>query len=236
MVFVYGVFLYFMFPFILLVVKKYKNVRTAYIVIFITFVLQFVLAWCSYIVQTRIVENDKFIHWFTYIFPITRLEDFVIGCNLGYIFRKRGGDRHKYEHERAIFTLLEAFSLLLLLLSWLFYLYIIYYPALENARIGKENYWGYSTLWTVPSGMIVLFFAYNKGHISKLLSNYAIVFLGDLSAYCFLLHHLVISYIGLFEQKSYGTTFNSFNIGICLLITILLSIAWRSLTTFIHNC
>lgn len=81
-----SMFLYCCFPWILSRIRRYNGVKSAIDSIFICSGLMLAASvFASY--SGAVSARDYFSrHWMTYIFPPYRLLDFVIGCNLGYIF------------------------------------------------------------------------------------------------------------------------------------------------------
>ena len=81
-------FLYFMFPVILKRIKGFKQKWSAIAGIAWILMLQVVISFgVDHITLPEIIDN--FPKWATYILPIYRLGDFVIGCCLGYLYVNR---------------------------------------------------------------------------------------------------------------------------------------------------
>ena len=97
-----SLFLYFSFPFIMSKVKACKSPKAALIKIGILYVLLFVLSGMSQVIGF----SKEFQTWLTYINPLFRVFDFVIGIYLGFIYlnktTSRGGGGYNC---RVYFTL-----------------------------------------------------------------------------------------------------------------------------------
>lgn len=224
-----ALFLYMMFPLILFFIKKYRGIKTAVIVILITFGLQILLAFAAYLVQRNLIPKDDLIHWFVYIFPLSRLEDFVIGCNLGYLFlqrKKTNGNGKKQGN------LLEFSVIILTVIEWILYVCLIGIPA---KALSAENWAGLTVIWTMTSCALVYVFALQKGILSRLLKSRPFVFLGNLSDSCFLIHLMVYTYLMVFEDILFGKTAIVVNIILAFFITIAGSCLWKKIVGGIHN-
>ena len=221
-----SLFLYIMFPLILTIMRKYKGIKTALIVICSTFILQIVLAYLSYLVQVnKYIHNDDFIHWFTYIFPLSRLEDFIIGCNLGYLFRFCKRDK---EITSAKATICELLVVVALIIEWTIYVLKVSIPQ-------DNNWWGLTVMYTLTSCALIYTFALNRGVISHILTNKALIYIGNISANTFLIHQMVYRYLDTIENHLIGATNKYINLFVCFILTIVCSIIWEKLYDLIRN-
>ena len=84
-----SLFLYFSFPFIMSKVKACKSPKAALIKIGILYVLLFVLSGMSQVIGF----SKEFQTWLTYINPLFRVFDFVIGIYLGFIYLNKTTSR-----------------------------------------------------------------------------------------------------------------------------------------------
>lgn len=172
------IFIYFMLPVILRCMEKYRSRRTALAVIAGIFLLQVVSAEAALRVYTAAApgfESPGLFHlWFYQVFPVYRLGDFAIGCNLAYIFM------HRAEHKpsRLSGTALELVAILLLVL-----LSVLSYDR------KPQNL----TCYFLPaSAVLVYVFALNSGYISAVFTNKVISHLASLSSDVYLIHAPVI--------------------------------------------
>ena len=166
------VFFYLMFPFLILMCYRISNkwvlTSSVFIILFYLLLIQIVPA-----------EYD---HFLFYIFPISRLLDFMLGillCDLFlYIKRKRIVNYNKLNA-----NLFELSSLLLLVI---FILISSFIPKVYRYAI---YYW-------VPMSVLILTFAYfneSKGLLSKILSSRFLVLLGEASFCFYMIHQLSIN-------------------------------------------
>ena len=221
-----SLFLYMMFPFILFQMRRYKGISAAVIVIAAAYVIQIILAYSAYLIQIHLIQNNDFVHWFTYIFPLSRLEDFVIGCNLGYIFITAKRDKGISEK---LSTWLEFGTLLLIAIQLAAHAFLISIPAKAAPSVSAENWWGFTVMWTLTSCALVYLFALNKGKVSKLLTCKALLFIGRLSADAFLIHQLVYRYLNMFEQMLFGNAYQWINLFACFILTTASALTWELL-------
>ena len=221
-------FLYIMFPFILKVIKRYSGIKTAFLVVICTFVIQIVMSYLSYRLQINhqvadiIYDDVFFVRWFSYICPLSRLEDFIIGCNLGYIFTHMRRDREQSWK----YTMFELGIIGIIIVQWILYVLVDTIPSIEDASIHAKNWWGYTAYWTMTSCVLIYIFAMKSGKISKLLTNRVLVFVGNMSASAFLIHQIVFRYLISIEKIIFGAEYKYFNLIICLAITIGCSYLW----------
>lgn len=155
--------------------KKYKSNINAYIAILISYIIEISIAnmfSCFFYASEQM-------RWFTNIFPAFRFFDFMIGCNLGYIylnFRNRKMTKIKA-------TCIEVTTFIITFSS-------IYMYMEKFALFGNDIY-RYAILFVPTSVLLVLCFAYTKGYITQFLNNKYLQGLGDLSAYTYIIHQIV---------------------------------------------
>ena len=206
-------FLYFMFPVVLKIIKGFNRNRDAIVCIVWVLIIQVTISFgVEHIAVPAIIDN--FPKWTTYIFPIYRLGDFVIGCCLGYI----------YVHRRKIkisiwkASVLEGVVILASLGACL-----VYHRCGDVVGEGFR----YTLIYTLPSIGIVYLTAVKKGFFSKAITNRPMIFLGDISAYAFLIHQIVIRYMDIVMRTILKIDLSIWWMAlICFLITFILSIIW----------
>lgn len=179
--------LYAAFPFILKVIKK-TNIKACIAAVVLFFSIQIFV---GVFLKTAASWTDSayfFSKWITYIFPFARLGDFVIGCCLGKVFLN-----YEFKMGTFISTFLEIITFLLAITAE--YIYVK-----EKGALGS-SYFKYTAIFTPVSLFLVLLFAINKGLISRALTCKPLIFLGDISAYTFFIHQIVIRYINEINLK-----------------------------------
>jgi peptidoglycan/LPS O-acetylase OafA/YrhL len=164
-------FFYLLFPFIIYYGFKLSLVNLLKL-IGATWIITLVLA-------LYIPSDGSFSQWFFYFFPGTRIIEFLGGMILGAFFLKVSSNSN---NSFFLFSCLEIISLTI------FISMVIISPQFtQNLRYG---------LIFIPSILLIIFvFAFQKGFLSKLLSNKIFVYLGNISFSFYMIHNLFLSYI-----------------------------------------
>lgn len=177
-------FLYAVFPVLLPVIKKISGKKQALTGMIMIYCIQVVIGWLSQSVNSPIAYFDSFPKWVTYIFPVFRMGDFLIGGLAGYIFihtenKKRG--------KTGVETGIEIAVVLFMALSqYLFHR--------QDLFTGAE--WFQNNMLYTPSSVLFLYvFARSRGWLSGVFSNKPMNYIGNISAYTFLIHQMVIRYL-----------------------------------------
>lgn len=172
-------FYYALFPFLILLIARYRSLLTIKRIVSIMIVL-WVLVTILFLTQQSYVDD-----WKLYIFPLARLVDFVIGILLGMIFiQAKQSRRAQRLIETTRFTRLEVASVLVVIAA------IAVSPLLpQSLRFG---------LWMMPFLVcMICIFSFQRGLISKMLSYKPFVFLGEISFSFYMIHQLIIRYVTL---------------------------------------
>lgn len=208
-----AVFLYMMFPLLLSKMQKHRGHANVYVTIIVTVIMQISGAWILQQLCALPDGGHNITSWFTYICPLYRLGDFVIGCNIGYIFVNM-----KKECANKTKTLIEICSIAITMLSMFIASYFV------NLQV-------YSVVYFLPIAVMLVFvFAQENGRISMLISNRLLVSIGNLSAYTFLIHQIVIRYCKLFLPRIIDLEINIFLMTmIAFVITWIVAILYEKL-------
>lgn len=167
-----SLFLYFCFPTLEKRIKKYKNSYQAICGIFFILLFRIIWSWGGYLYL-----DNSVIEWFQYFFPFTRVWEFMIGCHIGYVFRCN----KRAEISFKLASVLETFTLLLLIFSWQMMNYV--------------EYWAKYVVVIPVNFIAVYLLARARGVLSALLSNKLLVKLGNVSGYTYIIHYVVLRYI-----------------------------------------
>ena len=171
-------FLYLIFPLILHFMHHYRHGRSAVFTILIVFSVQTFFAFFTRNMSPLPTSAYPFNHWVTYVFPLFRAGDFIIGCNLGYLFlRYRDLSFGKFA------TVVEGLALLQIPAFILF-------DNMYIAHAGTQ--WWSETLLMIPFSMFLIYtFACSSGRISSFLASCKpLLILADLSPYAYLIHFI----------------------------------------------
>lgn len=175
-------FLYFMFPIILERLRKFGSKKVLCCLGSVIVIQLSVALYLMYTPHPLHIGNN-FRKWVTYICPIYRLGDFIIGCCLGYfyIYRKETKGNPVWG------TVKECGAFMIGIIQIFIYTLLQSDAKWESVR--------YSILFIPSSMLIVYFLAENNGGVSWLLSRKWIVKLGELSAGMYITHQVIIGYI-----------------------------------------
>lgn len=208
-------FLYLIFPDLVKIIKKFKNIYSIVISILVIYGLQILAIACVNSFDCISKDSAK---WFAYIFPPVRVADFSIGCLVADLYMNVH-DQVKSKFRYSIYELGTAIILLVILLVYSL----------------KRGFWGSpaircTALFTLISAYIVFLFALNKGVFTMLLTNKFFLYIASISMYGFLIHQIIIGWV---KTALFGTgAWRGFQdkIIVCILafpITIILSELYR---------
>ncbi len=206
-------FVYFIFPAILKKLQAATSTWQLLIGAAIVVMAQSALAYLSF--RFRNIEfGNNFFKWTAYILPLSRAGDFIVGSIFGFIFLRRNAEENIHP---AIASVLELAASALALTS------ILYSAANLNMS------WSAYSVWYLPGSLLLVYaFAINKGILTKLLTNKITVWIGDLSAYGFLLHQMVIRYLAKYATKITGLKLgNRTSAALAFVVTIILSVLYK---------
>lgn len=183
-------FLYFCFPLILRVIdhlkqRLSKNRWKAAVIVLavILYSVQIVLGYYSKQVIIPLKYFDKFSKWFTYIFPLFRLGDFMIGCIAGCLFVHT--EKGEKTRSSILMTILELFSIVMIIIANSVLVHI--------GCFGNDSF-RFNMLFTPFNVLLIYVFALNEGYITKVLNCRLIRYLSTISAGAFLIHQVVMKY------------------------------------------
>lgn len=222
-------FLYFMFPCVLQKTSGYKRRKNAGVVIACIVILQAVLTFFVSLICRHLSISEDITKWFTYINPVYRLGDFIIGCNLGYLFKtvpsqiSSGKSRYSW-----YYICLEIMSLLLLILQGMFF------NSISSDMQGPcpRLWWIWSLLFLPIASLLIYVFALGGLNCIPTQS------IAALSPYAFLIHQLVIRIAESSNLKQYIhlEEYCYFEAVICLVVTIVLCKLYQWIESCIKLC
>lgn len=208
-------FLYFMFPYIKMWIKKKKN-RT--LIIMCVFILFFEILICVPCLWLLKIDSPIYI-WFMYCFPLFRLGDFFIGCCFGKYYME------KTKIERISFARASLYETITILTTILVFLWIE--QKHKNIILLATQNW--TTLYIPLAMMWILLFLNRNGIFTKLLSNKVMICIGNISAYLFLIHNVITLSFILIEKFTSINRRNIFVIIFEFLLTILMTMFYMKI-------
>lgn len=158
----------------------------------------------GYSIVTYPSEN---VHFWQYVFPPARIGQYCIGMILGYMIRGHKNMLCISKNTKLLFTLLEAAAL------------VFWFCAL---LLPSESWHNRLVDWILPNCLLIGIFLYGQGWISQLFRMKPLVFWGDISFECYLLHQPVITLLA--YQEPHNTTGYLICIGLCLGATVITAI------------
>ncbi len=212
-------FLYFIFPFIFPVIKKYKIHKSGVTVLSITYIVQIII--------TVLMRNTE--SYFTYFFPVYRCFDFFSGCNMGYLFYcnsiSNAAMKVYNEENTKKYTLFEVLGIILVVVA----IYV-------NWNITKGLEWINNSLLYLPSSCVVIYlFACEKGMITRFLRNKILIDIGNISGYAFLIHQTILYYFQAVYYKIFDKYVEPIVQVICVFfLTIVVTKAWVFVCAHFH--
>ncbi len=177
-----ALFLYIKFPFLLKWMKKRKLPVLVFTAILLI-ALQIILA---YPFALRYGAEGVRYRWFMYCFPAYRVVDFFCGCVLGRIYMLASEEENT--DNTIVYTILE---ICLLAFSIWFSLWLG--TVEENPVMLAIKNW--SSGYIVMALPWIWVFAMKKGLLTKLISNPAMIALGNISPQAFLIHYVIVRFV-----------------------------------------
>lgn len=171
-------FLYCVFPYICKWIK-FKNylINVSVIVLFAEVVL------CWVMLHFLGDEHPTYV-WFMYCFPVFRVGDFFIGCCLG-----------KSYHNKRLVKINPVKGTIVEVIAFVITAYIVVSPHNAMESLLYKAVWNWTTIYIVLASVWVCLFVCSEGILVKIITNKLFVFIGNISAYTFLIHYMVIQYV-----------------------------------------
>lgn len=171
-------FFYLLTPFFFYIIKKFELHRKRKIIFALIIILFIISCWIAYLFKDNSLDFS-FGWWLTYISPYFRIMEYLIGFLLGIIFVNL--NLNKLKDAIGFFTVLELFSIILLVLTYKF-------------EFIKNSY-KCATYYLPTMSILIFIYAFGKGLISKIISNPLFIHLGKISFIVYIVHQLVIQYV-----------------------------------------
>lgn len=201
-----SVFLYYIFPWVFPVIQS-KDIRRIARLSGIVLGLMIAVALILGAGKQNWGWTSAFLKWVTYICPLYRAGDFIIGLAAGFFFLTQ-----KRPQRGSVYTAAETGTILLISIQVL-----IYHKGILHA-----TNWMLTLFWLPTSILCIYLFAVNKGVVSQILSkSKVLVWLGNISAEAFLLHQICI------KAAEYLTKNKWIAAASALAMTLLAAEIWR---------
>lgn len=210
-----SLFVYACFPCFLMFLKR-LSLRKAVLVGLAIYLVQ----WIAGFTANQLCPKNVF--WIVYIFPVFRLGDFFIGCCLGKVLIRLKSK--VFNLSASFYSMIEAGIVVIFIVIQCFY----------SAHYNNSEYiWLLTTLIHIPLAVsMVLIFAIREGCITKILSNQVFIAMGNVSAYTYLIHQVVIRYA---LSISHRLTGHGLDGVILLFLTIVCAVIYQRLESYIEE-
>lgn len=182
-----------------------KAIKTYGVFIWVgLFILSYIVA--SFFSNTSHIETAYSYNWWLLcISPYFRLFDFLLGVVLCLIFKEENSEKPD-----GYYTCLEVCSLIAVFVAY-------------NAYFKYIGPLHYGLFFAPFTGFIIYVFAFQKGIISKTISNKMFVILGSLSFSFFMVHQLVIRYFAKYNMLTNDKLLHDFAIfSVSILVSLIL--------------
>lgn len=203
-----------------MVLRFWNKVSKKYVfpILVILYVVQFVI--------TMIFNGNLHAHWIIYIFPITRLIDYMIGSGL-YKFNKEVNMAKYFGRVATNFILLANVIGQIYLLCYIH-------------RMNIVSDFLYVVMWTLTSSIFICFlsgeYEMTDGHgglnFTKIFENKLLVLIGDYSFYIFLIHSMAIAYINYIIRTLGIQIYQPYLLMIYIIGTVICIIMWKGICIF----
>ena len=182
-------------------ISKLKHKYPVYILLFITINLLFILYYIG------IHKNNP--QYWIYSFPPSRLAEYLGGVLIGYVVRSLLVEHESCFNNTILFSFLEIIA------------FVLWGVA---AKIDAPEWIHYVILWLIPNFYGVTVFCFGKGMLSRLFRNRFLVYLGDITLECYLVHQIIITiYAELFDIAHISLIGDAFSTFFCFFCTLFLA-------------
>lgn len=171
---------------------------------FILTISLFIALFQVYISHSSLSQAQQ--HYWIYIFPVSRLLDFMTGILLYRLYSYMKDKDIKINPDR-----FQVFSILFLIMA-----------IAMKGNIAQA--YRFDLYYIIPMSFLIFSFAYSEGKISAFLSTKIFILLGEASFSLYLIHQLVIRYISSINSFAFGFEGVFWDIAFSLLV-IVISIA-----------
>ena len=208
-------FLYLVFPVIIKLLKRIKTKRAIVILISSLFILEMIVSLFAYLFAAQERDAIFSMHWLTYVFPISRMLDFLAGCCLGIIMINYG---------RIVSEINSLWSILVLLV-----LILVSVLMIENIAFFNFECIKYSLVYLPISLLLIYTFSGKYIIFCKLINSKLIEFMSCLTPYAFLMHVLILQTSSTLIRRILGEG------KITLMLIVLISLAITMFLSWIYK-
>lgn len=159
------------------------------------------------------LTRGGFLQFLHYIFPPSRLGIYFGSMILGLLIRPCAEQLRSRQNQTALFTLLEAGSL------------VFWFVSLGHS--GPE-WMEWNAAWILPNAIVLMIFSVGGGLLSRLFSRKPLVYIGGLTMECYLVHSLIIPSYSRYNKFDTTYTYGCvFSLAACLALTYMVAYVLR---------
>lgn len=197
------IFLYLITPALIIFFKKKSNIFLGFSGLLLI-VLGFI--WGA-------ICNEYCSDYYIYVFPLARMPEYILGIITGFLFFKvKANEKLDFKSNYIIFSFIEVSIFIGIQLLF---------------HIDVPNWLNLSSLWMIPNIFLIFVFAIGRGAVSKTFHNKCLIYLGNISMECYLIHELVIRYYALI-----GTATNKVSAAVSWFLIMGITLC---ISIFVHN-
>ena len=183
-------FFYAMFPFLLVLGRKYGN---SVLLFCISFPIVISIACAAMSIPLHSGNDSVDGYYLVYINPVSRLAEFAFGM---YVFSMKNKIVNVEGNNRRLMSA-ELISIILVFLSLCTFSSL--YGYWSNSPMATFFYW-LAVAGSFPTiGFLVFVFSRQNGMISNFLSNKYFVYLGEISFSVYMCHQVILNYLRIFH-------------------------------------
>lgn len=163
------------------------------------------------------ITRHGFLQYLHYVFPPSRLGIYFGSMVLGILIRPVVESQHSTQNRFVLFSVIEAGSLVFWFVS---------------LRYSGAYWMEWNATWILPNALVLIVFCFGNGLLSRFFSKKALVYIGELTMECYLVHSLIISSYSRFNKFDTTDTLGCiFSLCTCLALTYMIaSVLHRSNT------
>lgn len=235
-------FFYLIFPYVLVKIRKDNSINKAIKNIFVLILLKLLICLIGYslintYLRISILEFD-ITYWLVYHFPLSRILEVLIGCNLACIYVN--AKNNKIQFNRIVKVALVLIIIFCIYISYLNIPTVILNNPIYDLNV--HRWWNNSLVFIPSSISIILLFCFGRIKVTNSIIERFVSYFSNISKDAFLIHDDVFSYITaiIYKLPMCGIVFYYKYGGIIkltmgMILTIICCELWKKIEPLISN-